>query len=444
MRPIVILALVLLTVVGCDTAKVPSAQPTARPTASPVTAAAATIEPTPIASLAPAPSATGEIRWDRIGGVVSPSVANGGGPFRVVGFADGYVLLDMTSTVQFSPDGVKWTPVRLPFGEGSALGTTSFATNGQHVLVAGSHTPCRIAAYQANPFGPCRERPASWVSDDGLTWQASDAWTGAVGPTGQSGSSFTAAWTVPTGGWDAAQAFDTGDESDVGSVIGPALWHSEDGRAWSLLSAKPAEPTSDCDPYWSADSFWALADADGLRVAHVAASECAGVDTSLSLSTDGRRYERLHAFPGSGGWVQRGLEPIGSGPWVFAGGRQVSDSASEAMTWASGDLSTWTTTALPVPSEVRQSRAWALGHGKMGYVAVGQASSGSEYDRVITWMSDDGAAWRIADVRPSQAFAIEEIADGPAGMLGLGSVLLSEDEDQSVYRLDVWKLGLRR
>jgi hypothetical protein len=358
----------------------------------------------------------------------------------VVGFEGGYVLVDMTSTVQFSPDGVTWTPVRLPFGEGSALGTESSATDGERVLVAGSYTPCRTAAYQANPFGRCRARPASWVSDDGLIWDSSDPWTGAVGRAGQAGSAFLATWTVPTGGWDAAQVFDTADESDVGFLIGPALWHSEDGRAWALLRAKPAEPTSDCDPYWSAEEFWAVADIDGHRVAHVAASECGGVDTSLSLSTDGQRYERLDAFPRNGGWVHRGLAPIGSGPWVFAGGRQVSDSASEAMIWASDDLSAWTTMVLPVPSDVRQSRAWALGHGEIGYVAAGIAGAGSEFGRVITWLSDDGAAWRIADVRSSQGFAIEEIADGPAGMLGLGSVPLSEGGDQSIYRVDVWRL----
>jgi hypothetical protein len=135
------------------------------------------------------------------------------------------------------------------------------------------------------------------------------------------------------------------------------------------------------------------------------------------------------------------LAPIGAGPWVIAGGRQVSDSVSEAMIWTSEDLMAWTTTVLPVPSEALRSRlVGALSHGAIGYVATGPAGPGGEFDRVITWLSDDGAAWRIADVQSSQALALEAIADGPAGMLGLGSVLVGETEEEGVYRLDVWRL----
>jgi hypothetical protein len=440
MRPIAILVLVLLAVVGCDTGEVPGTPSPARPSTSPSSTPATTVAPTPTPSATPAPSVTGELRWDRIGDVASESVASGGGPFGVVGFERGYVLIDMTSTVQFSPDGVTWTPVQLPVDEGSALGAETSASDGVRVLVAGSYTPCRIGAYEANPFGRCRGRPASWVSDDGLTWHSSDPWTGAVGPAGQAGSEFVATWAVPTGGWDAAQAFYTGDESDEGFWIGPALWHSEDGRAWSLLRELPAEPVSECDSYWSAERFGAVADIDGRRVA-IEPSECAG-ESYLSTSTDGQRYDRIDSFPRDGGWMHPELAPIGAGPWVIAGGRQVSDSVSKAMIWTSGDLADWTTTVLPVPSDALRSRLiGAISHGAIGYVATGPAGAGGEFDRVITWLSDDGAAWRIADVQSSEVLAIEGIANGPAGMLGLGSVLVSEIDEEGVYRLDVWRLA---
>jgi hypothetical protein len=388
----------------------------------------------------PAPTVTGEIQWDLIGSIDSASVANGGGEFSAVGFEDGYVLLDMTRTIQFSSDGVTWTRVRLPVAEGSALGAQSAATDGARVLLVGSYTPCRTSAYNSDPFGRCRGRPASWLSDDGLTWLPSDPWAGPIGPKGQAGSDFVAAWSLPTGAWEAAQALYTGDESDEGYWIGPALWRSEDAREWTMLREMPAEPSSMCDPYWLADAFWAVADVDGRRVAHEA-FECEGGGAYLSMSLDGQRYERIETFPGDGVWVGQGLAPVGSGSsWLWQGGRQVSDNASEALTWASDDLVGWTTTVLPVTSQGTQALVWALAHGDVGYVATGLAGPAGGYDRAVTWMSAEGTVWRIADTQPSKTFAIEQIMDGPAGMLGLGSVLVSETEDESTYMLDVWRL----
>ena len=398
---------------------------------------------------------TNELGWSRLGAFQPDEVAAGGGPFGVVGFDDGYVVSDEESgTVHFSPDGVKWTPVKLPHPKGAALGVLDLATNGQRVVAVGAYTPCRMAAWEENGYGRCRDRPASWVSDDGLTWRSSEPWTGSVGPAGQGGSQFHHVWTIPTGGWDVTQAFYTGDDSDDGPFVGPVLWHSDDGISWRKLRGKPSEPTTDCDPYWSADAFDALADRDGRRLAieypgmwcedDEEEEESAAVEPTgptVSISSDGRRYDRIGEFPGFGG-IDAALAPIGIGPWVLVGARHLSDpdaevTISEAAVSTSNDLATWTTSVLPVPAGATAS-IWDLVHGSVGYVATGVASSPS---RNVTWLSGDATSWRIADVEPAEGLSPGALVDGPAGILGLGSLPVSDDPEEEAYRLVVWRLS---
>ena len=141
----------------------------------------------------------------------------------------------------------------------------------QQVLVGGEYTPCRMRDYYRDPFGACRVRPASWISDDGASWRGSGEWPGRIGPRGKPGSKLTATWAVPTGGWDAAQFFSEGDESDDFDPVGPALWHSDNGLAWSRLSAGPARFAPGCGP--QPEDFWAVADAGGRRVRQPAVRE---------------------------------------------------------------------------------------------------------------------------------------------------------------------------
>jgi len=453
MRLLAILALVVLVGAGCgaDATKgsPPMAPESGAPPSDATQATAPTLtpssSPTPATtpSSTPAPTPTGEVRWDQIGAI--PEAVSGEHE-SAVGFEDGYVVIHGTSTIQFSPDGVTWTPVRLPLAKGPVLRVGPAATDGMRVLVVGNYTPCRKAAWDKDRWGPCRGRPISWVSDDGRTWRGSDTWTGPVGPVGQSGSTFGSVWAVPTGGWDAAQVFDTSDDTDVGFGVGPALWHSADGITWSLLRAAPTQS----DTYWAADAFWALADKDGRRVAveevtgpdgDVPSDPSAPAPTQgpiLSISTDGRRYERLTDTPD--GSMRAGLAPLGAGPWVFAGERPVSKSAYQGLAWASEDLVTWTTTVMPVPRGTVGSTVGALGHTATGLVAIGRVNTrGSDRPVSVTWLSDDGRTWRIADVGSSDAMDESVVAHGPAGTLGFG--FACSGSDCKKVTTSVWRLG---
>ena len=123
-------------------------------------------------------------------------------------------------------------------------------------------------------------------------------------------------------------------------------------------------------------------------------------------------------------WFGDGVAPVGGGPWVFAGGRPKPGDASDAIAWTSGDLVTWISTVLPVPVGPSYARVWALGHDAFGYVAGGTAS-GAGTGQTVTWLSDDGWTWRLADAQASEDLGIDAIATGPAGTLALGSVPVS-------------------
>jgi hypothetical protein len=455
---LVLLAMGMVAIAGCAVAPSPSVPAATQPLTSlqPIATPAAALTPTstplpsPTPSPSPAATPTGEVRWDRVADVEVPPasvVISGHDSFSVAGFEDGYVIADPgLATVQFSPDGVTWTPVKLPHAKGATVGVNAVVADGARVLAVGSYTPCSLAAWRKDAWGRCRGRPASWVSDDGRTWRSSGQWSGSVGPAGQGGSAFLHAWVVPTGGWDVAQGWYSGDDTDVGVWVGPALWHSDDGIAWSQLRGKPVEPAAECDPYMAADFFRAVADADGRRVALAYADSYAGgcdedLGQLVSISADGRRYEPLDGYPDDGRAARAALAPTGGGPWLFVGDRKRSgfnpEANWEALAWTTHDLRTWSTSVLPVPADTRSSGVSNLGRSTIGYVATGGVSPES---RAITWLSDDGLSWRIADVRPSVDLSLDELVDGPAGMLGLGERSLPDATESDAYQLIVWRL----
>jgi hypothetical protein len=102
------------------------------------------------------------------------------------------------------------------------------------------------------------------------------------------------------------------------------------------------------------------------------------------------------------------------------------------------DLGRWTVVVMPVPEGAAGSGVLALGHGVLGYVATGFAAR-----QPITWLSDDGMRWRIADVGPSADLIIDAIAVGRAGLLGFGVDFryLDENEDKSETTMIVSKLS---
>lgn len=97
--------------------------------------------------------------------------------------------------------------------------------------------------------------------------------------------------------------------------------------------------------------------------------------------------------------------------------------------WASYDLDAWTTTPLPsadVPGHIVQAATHVPGR-DVAIIRVDQTS--------MTSISDDGIHWQAAD-RTSPA--VETIATGPAGHLGLVGVW--DDAGENVTGFEVWKL----
>ena len=159
-----------------------------------------------------------------------------------------------------------WTTDQPPLSYGIVVALKAAASNGKSLIVGGSYSPCTRLAYNANPFFDCRARPVSWVSRDGRTWKASGPWTGRLGPRGKAGSDFVALWGVPSGGWDAAQLFSGSDESDDLEPTGPAIWHSDDGRTWTVRNARDAFRDWPC--WVDTEASWHFAaDQSGRRLA---------------------------------------------------------------------------------------------------------------------------------------------------------------------------------
>ena len=375
---------------------------------------------------------TDEVRWTRIGRVPIGGDAAGGGPFAVVGFERGYVVLDGSRKVRFSPDGVAWTTVLLAHGSGTPLDVNVAASSKGRVVVGGSYTPCSKSAWSANPWGSCRARPASWISKDGLHWHASRNWTGRIGPVGKAGSAFISIWRIPGGGWDAAQLFSGSDESDDLDPTGPALWHSVGGRKWTLVRRGPPEPGASCDG-WSPGYLTGFGGGGGIRAIPYSCESGVIVKTS----SDGRTYRRASGLPQvEGQWVSDALGSRGARPWVFVGDYEIAPGERQVIAWSTPDLASWTVTSLPVPDGLTWAHAGSASRWRGGFVAAGYGTNLVDNVLTLTWLSDDGEAWRLASQQAHPGVAVEQMASGPAGTLGFGTVPANGHR----YRMPVWRL----
>jgi hypothetical protein len=400
MRPFAILIVVVLAAAACGREATPTV---VQPSTS---AGSQVVDELP--AFTPAPSATNEVRWDRAANIPG---SHWSGEFSAVGFDKGYLVVDGSRSIAFSRDAISWKNVRPPLEGGVIDGIGSVVTDGRSVVVLGGYSPCREFSWEMDPAPPrCRLRPISWVSNDGLSWRSSGRWAGPVAPDDYFGSHFSAAWSVPTGGWDATETFFASNESEGD---GQALWHSDDGLRWSRLRAGPANPRFQ----------WGVADADGRRIAS-SAVDCIdpeqGGKTTLWTSSNGRDYEPVANFPGAcPAWIRAGLAPTGVGPWVLLGMAKSSGPDDEPLAWTSPDLDTWTTSVVPVLPDMVNTVVWALAHHGSGYVATGEVDEARQF---VTWLSDDGKMWRVAEARAAAGPGdiIYTVADGPAGMVGFG------------------------
>jgi hypothetical protein len=377
----------------------------------------------PSPTTSPSPTAAAG-RWEQITAVEAPD------PFGdrrlIAGFDGGYVALQRSPPAAwFSQDGTAWTRTALKAPEGFAGSAESIASNGDSIIVVGDYIPCTKRQYSDDPFHECRSRPVSWLSSDGLEWQASGRWDGPNGEEGKSGSSFVTVWSVPTGGWDAGQMFSGSDESDDLPASGPALWHSPDGAEWRQLTDPPGEGIR-CGTFGVTESFQAAADPTGRRVAATTAyEEC---PFPVFTSSDGTTYEKVETFPAEGQtYITVVLPPADGLPWRLFGGVE---GTGQGFTWSSSDLGTWSSTPMNEDG-VRGAVVLAAIHEAGRDVAVGRVGEAGG-----TWMSEDGESWHLAAAAQTE---LEALAAGPAGTLGL--VGTWTEDGSHVTGFEVWKLA---
>jgi hypothetical protein len=368
---------------------------------------------------------TGEVAWTEIGEIRSEEIAYGSG-VSVVGSLDGYVAFDGSPVVQVSTDGVVWRPVKLRGKENDDTDAVVLAANGREVMIVGS----------------TRGGPASWVTDDLRTWRRSAPLPRDPAPLGRYRSEFDAVVAVPTGGWDAAQTFRT---ESLGDSFGVAMWHSDDGTSWTQQRAIQADLFEDewydCQQGWSAEPPSLLVDATGRRL--IAVDPC-GDDRGLWTSIDGRDYAPLSVVPGTGDIGPKVAASTGR-PWIVVEYLETSFPEASFKVWTSDDLVKWTEAPLPAPSRLYQPRVETLDDVGGLFLATGSARHDAVTWPGLTWLSEDARSWRLAIVTPD-GLVFDDVAHGPAGPLGFGSVVVGydPDEEEDLYGVVVWRLARER
>jgi len=438
----------IVLIAGCGSgATSPGGTPAPGASASPTTSAAAPATPSPSPAATPTPDPLTGLAWQPIGTIASPNIRG------VVGFADGYVAVDSTLNVWFSRGGATWQASKLPFKvkkDKLEAHVQAITTDGTRVLVVGAYErePCRPGPALTGGGPECPLAPLAWISDDGRTWTSAYPGPLPADPKGyDQGSEFVAAWPVPTGGWDAALSYWNGE-----SLHGRDLMHSADGLKWTALEPAPSTVTNDSDPFpWTHDG---VADGSGLRLLWQGWSDFtrepfasgAGRPTfTLATSPDGRTWTAIDGFDGKDVEVTAGLAPTAepSSPWILAGASGFADENTSVPTlWTSTDTSTWTATILPTPNGLIATPdgvlirgVQSLVDGSIGYVAVAAAWDGEQADQA-TWLSHDGLTWTAMEHSSSgSVFGPGIVADGPAGVIGIGP-----DQTDPDHAVAVWQL----
>ena len=396
-----LVALAALILIGCA----------AGPSASPQSSNAARTPtpkpqlPSPAASAGPVTTpATSTSGWQRLG-TLGESLGLDG----MAASPAGYVVLQGRRTVWFSADGASWTPTVLPFEskgtfDDQPLGASAITIAGgpDGFVAAGSYAypPCDPEGRDGGPPA-CGVAPISWASTDGVTWKSSIKTVLPLdGKKLPAYSVFAHVW--PAGdGWDAAV------EVRAGMVNhGNMLLHSLDGVTWSRSKAAPLP-----DGISSRDIFahGGVASGDGRRV-HWQAQDESHQKTTLATSADGLAWTVVSGFDGKDVMIDAALGPdeTGDGTWLLLGG-----DALGGRWWASNDLHSWRSGAMPITGFGAASVARSSG----GYVAVGDRQP--RVWSLTTAVSTDGTTWSTLEQLAELDSPVYVVA-GPAGVIGVG------------------------
>jgi hypothetical protein len=405
-------AIVFVLLAGCDATAKPSSSP-GSPSASPVLfspvatpTSRATNEPAPTA---PAAAATpvalpAGATWQRFGAVGEATVVRGALVFRgrYLAFGEGEQSLPWAWT---SAGGDAW--------QGTGLGRTIVpcpgyaedydsqvyrgATDGRQVVLVG------LEYAVGAPTCPTH-RAASWVSQDGVTWQRGRGFGGNV--------TFAEAedvWATATG-WEALAHGATEDPS--------TLWRSADGLTWTEVGLDVPAPLS----------VSISAGADGIRLMVITNDEGAPGEETLGVATgtsrlrwsnDGTTWNDVaHDFSAQGGTRLRVVvdkAPATGNAWIVVGDHENGgdENGGPPTIWRSTDLVDWQ--QAPFPRLSLDGLAWT----RYGYMAMGSDPGCGDggpcptTDPAMIYVSPDGVGWTAMDAAIDGYVFI----DGPAGVL---------------------------
>lgn len=421
-------AMTLLLAGGCSPAS--SAGPLTPATPQLTAAATAVAIPTIAPTAEPSPvGAAGEFAWQQIASFeASPTLIG------IAASPAGYAVL-VWDGVWHSSDGRTWAKSALPFRETTSNGVELRAHAnaiaggpGGFVVVGGqSVLPCDNVDEGAGGLPPCLVAPISWTSPDGITWTSSlPTPIPASGARLRDYTELVSIWPAD-GGWDAA------GESRASVVsAGNALLHSKDGLVWSSLKAAPLP--GGVSSAREVNGHGGVASGTGTRLVWQYTETTAGVSTpqtTLWSTADGLIWAAVASFEDTNTAVRFALAPeaTGAGPWLLIGNSY----ALGAVTWwTSNDLTEWQSGPMITTGAPMQS-IFALGRWADGYIVLGSQDGDSYPGRPGTFLSDDGMTWRAAgfvDQAPLNGPIV--MADGPAGLIGVGS-----DEAGSIVWLGV-------
>jgi hypothetical protein len=351
----------------------------------------------------------------------------------LIGTPQGYVaaLATEPATVAVSEDGDAWEMVRLDRDPDAKSTVTTLATDGRRILAVGGSSPCPHEAFwvevmedgevieqEGDPPASCQVLPMSWLSDDGRTWQRGATWPGPTDASGWTTTIFGPAWSLAAGAWEAV-ALRVDPDSDG---IGPWwLARSSDGLEWQPLGEGRDDEAFD----------WVVRGEQDQRLA-ARGSSCG----QLHASTDGLTYRLVAGTEAPCDRYVSALAPDAGGPWVVLSNRMTGpDGPAEGpiAMWSS-DLESWTVAGLPSPPAGRDG---VVAHIEaMTEVDGGHLAVGGDGGSALTWISDDGQTWTLADAREltEDSRDIRLIASGPAGTIGLGC------DDEMCGGVQAWRL----
>lgn len=407
-------ALIVALATACSLSPDISPSPDPSPSGATVTPTPAQMSSPPLASMppsSPSPSADAP-RWEQVGQIAAHPYVT-----ELLGFDAGYVAfageyITGSSDAWFSVDGTEWQQVARELapacqpagldddGESRTDLIEAGASSGPAVLLVGSTAEVDPAS------GYCGTRAVAWLTHDGLTWQRSEAFGGALGTVAQ------AAWSAPDG-WEAAVAQHIEDDHEA--IVRTGVWRSSDGMHWQQV-ADAWEPGHFIG---SGPPVAAGSDEQGTRLISTAWWRAVGPpdsplihSTLLRTSADGQSWNDLDAPFTRGnppGLVTHILPPGAGlgGTWLLV---THDEYLRNATGWHSADLRDWQSIDMP------RRQLDAVVRLPDGLLVAGCNRAG---ERCGQYISADGSEWM--EITPRLQGSVS-VASGPAGVLLVGVV----------------------